>query len=96
MFGKVVAVMGRLTFLSVCLTLSIGPDEAWMVSNRRTNLLEAAAKRLGLVGDQDRWVTGLSSWYTRDGGWGEVTDTNSNLMDVVDEKEYLIFTKIFT
>ena len=87
MFGKVVAVMGRLTFLSVCLTLRIGPDEAWMVSNRRTNLLEAAAKRLGLVGDQDRWVTGLSSWYTRDGGWGEVTDTNSNLMDVVDEKQ---------
>ena len=83
------AVTGRLTFLSVCLTLSIGPDEAWMVSNRRTNLLEAAARRLGLVGDQDRWVTGLSSWYTRAGVWGEVTDTNSNLTEVVNEYFYI-------
>ena len=85
MLGKVVAVMGKLTFLSVCLTLIIGPDEAWMVSNRRTNLLEAAARRLGLVGDQERWDTGLSSWYTRDGGWGEVTDINNNLMGVRDD-----------
>ena len=43
-----------------------------MVSNRRTNLLVAAARRLGLVGDQDREDTGLSSCRARAGVWGEV------------------------
>ena len=33
-----------------------------IVSNKKMNLFEAAAKRLGLVGDQDIADTGLSSW----------------------------------
>ena len=50
-----------------------------MVSKSRTNLLVAAAMTLGLVGDHETLVTGLSSWTLEAGVSGEVTLTSISL-----------------